>query len=124
MRKLIGTLPSEGPNPASRLFVPDGCACTRLGERAKLGLAWDLFGGLALYGFETLRLRTPWLELVRCTRCGRYWYVASDTVEADAFMQRLTAEEAGGIIERNDWPLTFDEMASVWPEGQMPKRST
>jgi hypothetical protein len=122
MRKLIGTLPSAGPNPASRLFVRDGCACAGLGERAKLGLGWDLFGGLALYGFVSLRSRTPWLELVRCTRCGRYWYLASDTVEADALMQRLSGEQVDRIIERNDWPVTFDEMPNVWPEGQMPKR--
>jgi len=122
MGKLFGVLPSKGPNPKSRLFGTNGCACAPLGDRAKLGLAWDLFGGLGVYGYQALRSQTAWLELVRCTRCGRCWYTAIDSIEADAYMQLVDPEQARRILERDEWPATFNEMSNVWPESEGTKQ--
>src|SRR5213596_3699947 len=62
---------------------------------------------------ETLRERTPWVELVRCRHCGRYWHVATDTVDDDVYVEPLTAEAAHLVLTENRWPRTFDHLAHV-----------
>jgi hypothetical protein len=107
-------LPKHGPNPESRLYRTEGCACADLKDREKLSLGWDVLGGgLEELGYETVRTRTPWLDLVRCTRCGQYWYAATDTVDDDVYLQRLTVVEARDILERAAWPTYFDSLRHV-----------
>jgi hypothetical protein len=111
------TLPEHGPNPESGLYRAQGCACNDLKDREKFVLGWDVLGGgLEELGYETLRTRTPWLDLARCTRCGQHWYVATDTVEDDVYMQRLTRAEVRDILERSVWPKHFDSLPHVGME--------
>jgi len=103
----------DGRNPESILFTVNGCPCAVLARR-KLVLGWDVFAeGLEAYGCETLRERTPWVELVRCRHCGRYWHVATDTVDDDVYVEPLTAEAAHLVLTENRWPRTFDHLAHV-----------
>jgi hypothetical protein len=109
-------LPEHGPNPESLLYRTDGCACADLHSRQKLSLGFHVLGGgLEELGYETVRSRTPWLDLVRCTRCAQHWYVATDTVDDDVYMQRLTLTEAKQILE-GTWPTYFDSMKHVGME--------
>jgi hypothetical protein len=113
----FGKLPEQGPNPESRLYRAEGCACTQIRDGHRYVLGFDVLGGgLAELGYETLRERTPWLNLVRCTRCGQRWYVATDTVDDDVYMRRLTSAEAGEILENGVWPKHFDSMKHVGME--------
>jgi hypothetical protein len=115
-------LPEHGPNPESRIYRGAGCACAELRDREKLGLGWDVLGGgLEELGYETLRTRTPWLDLVRCTRCGQHWYVATDTVNADVYMQRLTPAEVSDTLDRDKWPTYFDSLKQVGLEEPGPR---
>ena len=73
-----------------------------------------MFGeGLAAYGYETIRERTPWLDLARCRTCQRYWYVATDTVDDDIYMQLLSAEAAELVLTEDRWPPVFDGLTHV-----------
>jgi hypothetical protein len=65
---------------------------------------------------EILRSRTPWLHLERCRVCDQHWYVAEDTVDDRIQFYRLSAEDARDIVERDDWPATFDSFDHVWPD--------
>ena len=110
-------LPEHGPNPESRLYRVEGCACAEVKDGYRYVLGFDvLAGGLAELGYETLRERTPWLDLVRCTRCGQHWYVATDTVDDDVYMRRVTLAEAIDIVESAKWPSHFDSMKHVGME--------
>ena len=114
MPNWIRTLPDHGPNPESRLFRAEGCACADLKDLEKLAMGWDVLGaGVTEYGYEELTARTPWLDLARCTRCGQHWYVATDTDDADLYMRRLTPEEARSIVENGVWPTYFDKLKHV-----------
>ena len=116
IRRLLGGRELQivsGRNPESVLFTSIGCPCAVLARR-RLVLGWDVFAeGLEAYGYETVRERTPWVELVRCRQCQRYWYVATDTVEDDVYMQPLSAEAAGLVIAENRWPTAFDHLDHV-----------
>jgi len=80
----------DGRNPESILFTVNGCPCAVLARR-KLVL----------------------VELVRCRHCGRYWHVATDTVDDDVYVEPLTAEAAHLVLTENRWPRTFDHLAHV-----------
>jgi hypothetical protein len=110
-------LPEHGPNPESRLYRVEGCVCAEVKDGQRYVLGFDVLGGgLAELGYETLRERTPWLDLVRCTRCGQHWYVATDTVDDDVYMRRVTLAEAMDIVENAKWPTHFDSMKHVGME--------
>jgi len=91
-----------------------GCLCAGWPDRKRLGLG-SATVDLLHSDFEVLRARNPWLELVRCTTCGRHWYAATDTVDDDYYLRRLTPAELAGIVERDEWPADYDGFVNVWP---------
>ncbi len=65
--------------------------------------------------YDVIRKRNPWLELVRCNRCGQHWYMAVDIVDDDYYFRRLSGEDLANITKRNEWPADFDNFENVWP---------
>jgi hypothetical protein len=71
--------------------------------------------------FDLLKQRNPWLSLARCKECGQAWYVATDTVDDDYRMLRLTDEQAQDILQNDKWPIVFDDYENVWPDKKYEK---
>jgi hypothetical protein len=71
--------------------------------------------------FEVLRERTNWLKLIRCRHCTSLWYVGIDTIDDDYYFQRLSQEQAQGILQADLWPNTFDQFRQFWPDSDWPK---
>src|SRR5438552_16210778 len=122
MGKLFGVLPSKGPNPKSRLFGTNGCACAPLGDRAK----WDSLGiCLGDSGFTAIR------------RFGRKQHGSSwfDVRAADATdIRRLTRLKPmricnssirnglGGFWNAMNGLRRSTKCRNVWPEGEGTKQ--
>ncbi|HEY6070798.1 MAG TPA: hypothetical protein VIU85_05420 [Chthoniobacterales bacterium] len=93
-----------------------GCECLTIEDREKLPWSAPLEEIPELATLSVVRSCTPWLHLEHCRVCGQYWFIAEDTVDDDIYFHRLSSEEARNIIERDQWPTTFDSKEAVWPD--------
>jgi hypothetical protein len=60
-----------------------------------------------------------WLYLGKCNVCGQDWLVAEETrIYDEHFLKRITAEQAGEIIESENWPSDFLTYESVLRVGR------
>lgn len=64
-----------------------------------------------------LRELTSWVQLVRCRVCGEHWLVGCDTVDDVWFLERISESTASAIVERDEWPATFDGWKHLWEPG-------
>ena len=94
------------------------CACITWSQKQTLPLGFDTVD--LMNAFEDLKKRNPWLELVRCRICGQAWYLATDTVEDDYHLLRLTDGQVNEIISLDKWPTLFDDFQNVWPDTNYP----
>jgi hypothetical protein len=65
--------------------------------------------------FDVLKKRNSWLALVRCKICRQPWYIATDTVDDDYHLLRVTEEQVIGILSLDKWPSVFNDRKNVWP---------
>jgi len=99
---------------------PSGCLCITLPNLAIVPMGGD---GLDERFFATVAEVQPygrdlwWLHLSRCRVCGQNWMVAQEERLYDDYMlKRLSAHEAGAIVDRDQWPsdfLTYENVLEV-----------
>ncbi len=94
------------------------CDCITWSQKQTLPLGFDTVD--LMNDFEDLKKRNPWLELVRCRICGQAWYLATDTVDDDYHLLRLTDGQVNEIISLDKWPTLFDDFQNVWPDTNYP----
>jgi hypothetical protein len=102
LRDILRTLPA----------MPCQCMEWRDSEKLPIGFETDVkwFDSR----FEVICRRTPWLESVRCRTCSQCWYVGTDTIDDDYYVQRISCDVAERT--RNDvWPPYFEEVKTFWP---------
>ncbi len=92
------------------------CGCITWKTNQIIPLLYDNRPDVFFLTFNVLKQRNPWLDLVRCKECGQWWYVATDTVDDDYRMLRLTEEQAQDILQNDKWPVVFDDYENVWPD--------
>ncbi|MBU0490301.1 MAG: hypothetical protein KKA73_19035 [Chloroflexi bacterium] len=93
--------------------VPRDCECITWQDKEKNPEGYETANLGA--DFTILKSRTPWLDLIQCLHCGSHWYLATDTVDADYYLLRLTEEQVAAILDRDEWPKQFDDLEHVWP---------
>jgi len=92
------------------------CDCITWKKDQIIPLGYETRPDIFLLNFVTLKERNPWLELVRCKECGQDWYIATDTIDDDYYLLRLTEERANDIVLHDNWPTMFDTLKNVWPD--------
>ena len=93
-----------------------GCECITIKDDFDLLWSTPLEEIPELATLEIIRSRTPWIELQTCKVCGQHWLIATDTVDDRIHFHRVSADEARDIVERGQWPSTFDSLENVWPD--------
>jgi hypothetical protein len=101
--------------------ISRSCDCITWHDREKIPLGSDNIN--LLDNFQTLKERTPWLELMCCLNCGQYWYVAIDSVDDDYYLLRLDKEISLEILEKDNWPTCFDSNKNFWPDQKWLERA-
>jgi hypothetical protein len=97
----------------SRRF-PRECACLSvLRSETRGDVPW-----VAKVYAETLALRTPWIELLRCRCCGTHWLAGNDTIDDVYHLLRLSTEVVANIVTHDRWPTEFNDRASLWPDNK------
>lgn len=85
------------------------CECPRLGDKATLSMGFDGDDQRFFATVKPVKEAGPerwFLSLGQCLCCGQYWLVVQETAFFDVyFVDRLTAEEANGIVDGDSWPM-------------------
>jgi hypothetical protein len=97
---------------------PQACNCLSWRNDTRFPLGIETSPDWFSATFHAISRRTPWLDHVRCNSCGTDWYVATDTIDDDYYFHRMTPEEVA-LVGRGSWPLTFDDLAAVWPSQEL-----
>ena len=87
---------------------PRNCDCITWANDEKFHVCEDTAN--LLTGFETPKKRNPWLKLVRCARCGTYWYLGEDIDDLYYYLHRLKAEDVERIVASDEWPDCYDNI--------------
>ena len=91
------------------------CVCAVWSDRQTIPLGSET-ADLLETDFALERERNPWLRLMACKGCGQPWYVAVDTVDDDYYFLRLAPLAVEAIVDRDTWPVDYDDFVNVWPD--------
>lgn len=95
-------------------FLKNKCLCRAIKDSdAKVIGASEWLYSTTL---RTVKRRTPWIRLDRCTDCGENWLIATDTVHEDkSYFQRLTKGDAEKIELKGQWLDHVVDKDIFWP---------
>lgn len=91
------------------------CDCITWKRHELIPLGFDTPVDVFFSNFSVLRQRNPWLDMVRCKICQQAWYIATDSVDEEYHLLRLTEDEVREVLLGNTWPDDFDNLKNVWP---------